>query len=144
MLIQLLSLIVGAWSRDERPPRSSRAGGRMAGRHHTATISPDLIQQLFQVKYEDDERKKAAEEAEAEGDANGSPGGGGGANIRSGAPKKLNIKEEAVVASAEVVRMFVAELVHRAAEGAMEDGEDTVDGAHLERVLPQFLLDYAS
>ena len=44
----------------------------MAGRHHTATISPDLIQQLFQVKYEDDERKKAAEEAEAEGDANGS------------------------------------------------------------------------
>ena len=35
----------------------------MAGRHHTATISPDLIQQLFQVKYEDDERKKAAEEA---------------------------------------------------------------------------------
>ena len=81
----------------------------MAGRHHTATISPDLIQQLFQVKYEDDERKKAAEEAEAEGDANGSPGGGGGANIRSGAPKKLNIKEEAVVASAEVVRMFVAD-----------------------------------
>jgi len=26
----------------------------------------------------------------------------------------------------------------------MENGEDTVDGAHLERVLPQFLLDYAS
>ena len=48
------------------------------------------------------------------------------------------------MASAEVVRMFVAELVQRAAEGAKEDGEDTVDGTHLERVLPQFLLDFAS
>ena len=28
----------------------------MAARHHTATISPDLIQQLFQLNYEDDER----------------------------------------------------------------------------------------
>ena len=103
----------------------------MAGRHHTATISPDLIQQLFQVKYEDDERKKAAEEAEAEGDANGSPGGGGGANIRSGAPKKLNIKEEAVVASAEVVRMFVAELVH--SNRATWESDREADRAEKER-----------
>lgn len=114
----------------------------MAARRHTATISPDLIQQLFQLNYEDDERERAGEEADGAGDD--SPAGGGGANNRSGSAKKLNIKDEAIVASAEVVRMFVAELVHRAAEGAKEDGEDTVDGTHLERVLPQFLLDFAS
>ena len=112
----------------------------MAARRHTATISPDLIQQLFQLNYEDDERERAGAEADGAGDD--SPAGG--ANNRSGSAKKLNIKDEAIVASAEVVRMFVAELVHRAAEGAKEDGEDTVDGTHLERVLPQFLLDFAS
>lgn len=114
----------------------------MAAGRHTATISPDLIQQLFQLNYEDDERERAG--AQADGAGHDSPAGGGGANNRSGSAKKLNIKEEAIVASAEVVRMFVAELVQRAAEGAKEDGEDTVDGTHLERVLPQFLLDFAT
>ena len=79
----------------------------MAARRHTATISPDLIQQLFQLNYEDDERERAGAEADGAGDD--SPAGGGGANNRSGSAKKLNIKEEAIVASAEVVRMFVAE-----------------------------------
>ena len=38
----------------------------MAARHHTATISPDLIQQLFQLNYEDDERERVSPTAELE------------------------------------------------------------------------------
>ena len=58
--------------------------------------------------------------------------------------KKISIKEEAVVASAEVLRCFAAEIVQRAAEVAHQDGDDTMDGSHLERVLPQLLLDFAT
>ena len=40
----------------------------MAARRHTATISPDLIQQLFQLNYEDDERERAGAEADGAGE----------------------------------------------------------------------------
>ena len=36
----------------------------MAAGRHTATISPDLIQQLFQLNYENDERERAGAQAE--------------------------------------------------------------------------------
>ena len=54
------------------------------------------------------------------------------------------MKDEAVVASAEVLRLFAQELTARAAETALTDGDDTIDGGHLERILPQLLLDFAT
>ena len=51
---------------------------------------------------------------------------------------------EAVMASAELLRHFAHELIQRAAAVARQDGDDTVDGSHLERVLPQHLLDFAT
>ena len=95
-------------------------------RHHTATISPD--QQLFQLNYEDDERERAGAEADGAGDDSWP---GAGVPTTALAAKKLNIKEEAIVASAEVGGAR-EEPVHRAAEGAKEDGEDC-GRTHLER-----------
>lgn len=120
-------------------------------------ISPDLVQQIFQLKWEEDERERAAAAAAHEADpatgdegveemmrnapnANAPHAGGGGAR----GAKKFAIKDEAVVASAEVLRHFAAEIVQRATEMAHQDGDDTVDGSHLERVLPQLLLDFAA
>ena len=142
--------------RTQRARPHKMASGGSAAREK---ISPDLVQQIFQLKWEEDEKERAAAEAEAAAgmmmDAEEEEDGGGGrgnlnnnnnaaaaAGPRGG--KKFSIKDEAVMASAEVLRNFAAEIVHRAAEVAHQDGDDTVDGSHLERVLPQLLLDFAT
>ena len=48
------------------------------------------------------------------------------------------------VAAAKRVRAFVKEATARACEAARVEGDRAVDGTHLERVLPQLLLDFAS
>lgn len=115
------------------------------------TISPDLVVQMFQLRWEEEGRARAAAASAAAAEANDAEAhdaeahdrgmAGGGAAGRPG--KKVLIKDEAVVASAEVLRMFAAEMVQRAAEVARQDGDGVVDGSHLERVLPQLLLDFA-
>ena len=91
-----------------------------------AKISPDLVQHIFQYAWELQLAGSGA------GDAAGSK------------KKKFPVKDEAVVASAEVLRLFAQELTARAAETALTDGDDTIDGGHLERILPQLLLDFAT
>lgn len=95
-----------------------------------AKISPDLMQHIFQYAWDLHQFETAATN---DGDAAGGAG-----------KKKFPVKDEAVVASAEVLRMFAEELTARAAETALNDGDDTVDGGHLERILPQLLLDFAT
>lgn len=114
------------------------------GRMHREKISPDLVVQLFQLHWEESEREKAAAAAAAEGGdgVDGVDGDGDGGGGR--AARKFSIKDEAVLASAEVLRHFAAEIVHRAVEIAAQDGDDTVDGGHLERILPQLMLDFAT
>ena len=54
----------------------------------------------------------------------------------------LGITDEALIASKVVIEAFLEEVVHRAAAAAIDDGEETISVMHLERVLPQCLLDY--
>eukprot|EP00850_Spirogloea_muscicola_P004322 SM000018S03687 [mRNA] locus=s18:794263:794748:+ [translate_table: standard] len=44
--------------------------------------------------------------------------------------------------SAELVRLFLAELVQRAAIVAETEGDSIIEVSHVERVLPQLLLDF--
>eukprot|EP00850_Spirogloea_muscicola_P025213 SM002465S08161 [mRNA] locus=s2465:449:1135:+ [translate_table: standard] len=44
--------------------------------------------------------------------------------------------------SAELVRLFLAELVQRAAIVAESEGDSIIEVSHIERVLPQLLLDF--
>lgn len=132
-------------------PRSQRRQKEMAsGGSAREKISPDLVQQIFQLKWEEDEKERAAGTMLEGGEVGEDGGGGGNQNINNNAAagprggKKFAIKDEAVVASAEVLRHFAAEIVQRAAEVAHQDGDNTVDGSHLERVLPQLLLDFAT
>lgn len=53
-------------------------------------------------------------------------------------------KPEALELCAKLVRAFVKEATARACEAARVEGDRAVDGTHLERVLPQLLLDFAS
>jgi len=52
-------------------------------------------------------------------------------------------KPEALQACAELVEAFVREATARACALAKLEDERAVDGSHLERVLPQLLLDFA-
>jgi centromere protein X len=94
-----------------------------------AKISPDLVQHIMQYVWE---LRVAETPAGADGDTT------------SSAKKKFPVKDEAVVATAEVLRLFAEEITARAAETAIMDGDDTVDGGHLERILPQLMLDFAT
>ena len=58
--------------------------------------------------------------------------------------EEMNITDEALIASNAVMNSFLREVVHRAAAAAEEDGDSSVTGVHLERILPQLLLDFTS
>ena len=58
--------------------------------------------------------------------------------------RRMNITDEALIASNAVMNSFLREVVHRAAAAAEEDGDSSVNGVHLERILPQLLLDFTS
>jgi len=55
-----------------------------------------------------------------------------------------SIKPEALEACAALVESFVREATARACALAKVENERAVDGNHLQRVLPQLLLDFAS
>ena len=52
-------------------------------------------------------------------------------------------KPEALEVMATLVEAFVEEATHRACALATLEGARAVDGEHLERVLPQLMLDFA-
>ena len=58
--------------------------------------------------------------------------------------EEMNITDEALIASNAVMNSFLREVVHRAAAAAEEDGDSSVTGVHLERILPLLLLDFTS
>jgi len=58
--------------------------------------------------------------------------------------EEMIITDEALIAANAVMNSFLKEVVHRAAAAAEEDGDSSVTGVHLERILPQLLLDFTS
>lgn len=55
---------------------------------------------------------------------------------------KTKASNDALKLSAEYMRCFVLEAAHRAAETAKAEGVTRVEPHHLEKVLPQLLLDF--
>ena len=53
-------------------------------------------------------------------------------------------KKRSEIVGGAVMDSFLKEVVQRAAAAAVEDGETLVTEVHLERVLPQLLLDFTS
>ena len=81
------------------------------------------------IRGDDDEEEEEEEEKEENGDSDS---------------EEMNITDEALIASNAVMNSFLREVVHRAAAAAEEDGDSSVNGVHLERILPQLLLDFTS
>jgi centromere protein X len=63
----------------------------------------------------------------------------------AGATKKIrstSANANALKLSCELLRLFVCEAVQRVAIIAEGEGLSTIEGTHLERILPQLLLDF--
>jgi len=56
---------------------------------------------------------------------------------------KTKYNSEALSITSEMIRVYVLEAAHRAAARAKSDGSGSVEAEHLEKILPQFLLDFA-
>lgn len=57
--------------------------------------------------------------------------------------EKMKISSDAVKLFTELLRIHSLEVLSRAAEQAKKEGSDLVQTEHLEKVLPQFLLDFS-
>ena len=55
---------------------------------------------------------------------------------------KLKMSKNASPLVQELLRIYSVELITRAGEQAIKEGSDSISQEHLEKVLPQFLLDF--
>ena len=62
--------------------------------------------------------------------------------LASGASHGTKLMPNALSASSVLIRAFVEEAIHRAAAEAEESGDTEVTEVHLEKILPQLLLDF--
>ena len=105
-------------------------------------MTPELLLEVFRISWAKErarkEQKKRSEIVGAEQQQ----------NLRkeqnSDSDSEVNITDEALIAANAVMDSFLKEVVQRAAVAAVEDGETLVTEVHLERVLPQLLLDFTS
>jgi len=58
--------------------------------------------------------------------------------------KKGNMKvgKDSLALSAELLNVFITEAINRSAQIAKTEGSPTIELAHLEKILPQLLLDF--
>ncbi|KAL8256448.1 hypothetical protein R6Q59_031515 [Mikania micrantha] len=100
-----------------------------------SNFDPDLIDAIFKLVW-----SKTAIEREKNEDGETSKG-----EERAGTSKKnrpTSANSNAVRLSCELLRLFVREAVQRAAIIAEAEGGSKIEATHLERILPQLLLDF--
>uniref|UniRef100_A0A1J3FH09 Centromere protein X n=1 Tax=Noccaea caerulescens TaxID=107243 RepID=A0A1J3FH09_NOCCA len=102
------------------------------------TFDSDLIHAIFKHiwarRFRERERSDAIDAAAAEAE-----------QVDMGTSKKNRLasaKAEALKLSCELLKSFVSEAVQRAAIIAEAEGMDKIEATHLERILPQLLLDF--
>ncbi|XP_073008187.1 protein MHF2 homolog isoform X1 [Typha latifolia] len=96
------------------------------------TFDPDLIHAIFKLVW-----SRRAHKSEANKPMDIEFGAGTSKKNRS-----TTANASALKVSCELLRVFVTEAVQRAAIIAEAEGIDNIEPTHLERVLPQLLLDF--
>ncbi|XP_015578659.1 protein MHF2 homolog isoform X2 [Ricinus communis] len=98
------------------------------------TFDPDLIHAIFKVlitEIAEREKNEATDAMDCE------VGVGTSKKIRS-----TSANSNALKLSCELLRVFISEAVQRAATIAEAEGVSKIEATHLERILPQLLLDF--
>uniref|UniRef100_A0A7C9DU83 Centromere protein X n=1 Tax=Opuntia streptacantha TaxID=393608 RepID=A0A7C9DU83_OPUST len=99
------------------------------------TFDPNLVHAIFKLIW----RRKALEREKHEGTENIDPEGGPGSSKKN---RPTSANANAVKLSCELLRLFITEAIQRAAAIAEAEGINQIEGTHLERILPQLLLDF--
>ncbi|CAH0493184.1 unnamed protein product [Peronospora farinosa] len=106
------------------------------------TFQPAMVEQLFQSAW----AANAASTAETiAGDSSEEEELFDSAPLVSAAAAASRVRKihiDAVKLSAEMLRLFVVEAVHRAQMEAMVDDSEQVEPLHVEQILAQLLLDF--
>ncbi|XP_019185033.1 PREDICTED: centromere protein X [Ipomoea nil] len=101
------------------------------------TFDPDLVHEIFKLVW----RRRAADREKNELPQTMDTEIVGAASAsRKNRPTFANAT--ALKLSCELLRVFVAEAVQRAAAIAEAEGTHRIEATHLERILPQLLLDF--
>lgn len=104
--------------------------------HLTSSFQPDTLQEIFKFVWAQTAKKRSKEIDSEEVDPET---GGAGPSKKS---RGTNINSDALKLSCEYLRLFISEAVERASLVAEAEGCTTIEGSHLERILPQLLLDF--
>ncbi|PRQ17151.1 putative centromere protein X [Rosa chinensis] len=99
------------------------------------TFETDLIHAIFKLVWS----RRALERQLLEG-TDALDGEVGAGTSKKNRPTSANAN--ALKLSCELLRNFVTEAVQRAATIAEAEGTDKIEATHLERILPQLLLDF--
>nr|ABK25363.1 unknown [Picea sitchensis] len=97
-------------------------------------FNPETIHELFKLVWSQTNKARAQKE-----------GGETELEVGAAASKKTRTttaNSNALKLSCEFLRLFVTEAVQRAAIVAEVEGSTQIEGTHLERILPQLLLDF--
>ncbi|KAL2482582.1 hypothetical protein Fot_44026 [Forsythia ovata] len=97
------------------------------------TFDPDLIRAIFNLVW----KKRAAEREKNERTETVEMGVG-----TSKKNRLTSVNANALKLSCELLRLFVTEAIQRAATIAEAEGSNKIEATHLERILPQLLLDF--
>ncbi|CAK9858938.1 unnamed protein product [Sphagnum jensenii] len=104
----------------------------------TTMFQPDTVHEIFKLVW-----GQLAAKERAKDDLDDTPEGE--VVAAAGATKKIrstSANANALKLSCELLRLFVCEAVQRVAIIAEGEGLPTIEGTHLERILPQLLLDF--
>jgi len=122
-------------------------------RTSTIRMTPELLLEVFRISWAKENAKKKRQKRLLEGGGigrteNALRGRGDDDDDddrgEDSDAEEMIITDEALIAANAVMNSFLKEVVHRAAAAAEEDGDSSVTGVHLERILPQLLLDFTS
>jgi len=123
-------------------------------RTSTIRMTPELLLEVFRISWAKENAKKKRQKRLLEGGGigrteNALRGRGDDDDDEDDRgedsdAEEMIITDEALIAANAVMNSFLKEVVHRAAAAAEEDGDSSVTGVHLERILPQLLLDFTS
>ncbi|KAI3885033.1 hypothetical protein MKW98_002425 [Papaver atlanticum] len=99
------------------------------------TLDPDLIHAIFKLVW----NRKSLERERNEGTNNLDSEVGAGTSKKN---RTTTANANALKMSSELLRLLVAEAVQRAATISDAEGASKIEATHLERILPQLLLDF--
>ncbi|KAK4749650.1 hypothetical protein SAY87_027099 [Trapa incisa] len=100
------------------------------------TFDSDLIHAIFKIVWTHRAQERARKEADdvMAGEVAAGP---------SKKNRSTSANTNALKLSSELLRLFVIEAIQRATTIADAEGSTRIEATHLERILPQFLLDFS-